>query len=100
MVAQLLVLFGTILALLCGGLIYLVHRALRDMRQLAESALLAGKATSARDLAEAESYAKDTELTRRLSEIADGPAIASVSPPDPVYRTADGHELTVLKPFM
>lgn len=99
-VAQLLVILGMGMLLALGGMLYLVHRTLGDMKELANNALLTSKAVSARDLAEAKEYSADAALSREFTREATGPAIATVEPQQPTYTTPEGVQLKVLKPFL
>lgn len=101
MVAQLVTILALALLLVLAGAFYLVVRTLRDMKELANNALLAGRAQSARDLAEAKEYSADAQLSRDLTREATGPAIATVDPQQPIYKDpVTGTELKVLRPFL
>jgi hypothetical protein len=82
------------------GMLYLLHRSLKDMRSLAEQALLTSKAVSARDLAEAKEYSEDARFSREISKAETGPSIATISQPEETYTTPEGVTLKVLKPFL
>lgn len=100
MVAQLAILGAILLALILAGFFVLIYQAITNLKSIAEQALLASRSVSARDLAEAKEYSADASMSREFAREQAGPAIASVSPEDPVYTTPDGVKLKVLKPFL
>lgn len=98
MVMQLLMLLGMGVLGCLIGLFFLVMRAMAALKLLAEQAILASKATSAQDFAQAREYSEDAAQARAMTKDAAG-GVQDVGPQDPVYTTPDGTQLKVLKPF-
>lgn len=102
-VTQLIVIGFLLMILVVIGLLYFAFTALADMKEIAKAALVASKATSARDLAEAQEYSADAALSRKMTEADNGPAVVNASPlgaTEQTYTTPDGKQLTVLRPFL
>ena len=103
MVAQLVVFGFLLLILIIIGLFYFAFACLAGVKEIAEKALVASKATSARDYAEADAYSADAAMSRELTKADAGPAVVNTTPQNAMeqtYTTPDGKTLTVLRPFL
>jgi hypothetical protein len=89
---------GVFLALV--GMFFLVLRSMAALKSVAEQALLASKAVSSRDLAEAREYSLDAAMSREVAKDETGPAVATFTNRPDTYTTPDGTVLNVIKPFM
>jgi uncharacterized protein YpmB len=99
MVAQLVGLMAMLVFLVVGSCLFLLWKAMQALKNLADNAILAGKAKSATDLAQAKEYSEDAALSRELTRGATGSAIQDLNPPAPEYTTPDGTKLKVILPI-
>ncbi len=99
MVAQVVMLAAMLVFLVVGSCLFMLWKALGALKSLAEQAILAGKAKSSMDLAQAKEYSEDAALSRELTRDATGSAIQDLNPPPPEYTTADGTKLKVILPM-
>lgn len=85
-----------------GALTYCVYAfrcAQRDLKEIATEAILASRANSAEELAQASAYAHQMKLEREAGQAAAPPQPAAKSTGPDTVQLQDGTILNVLRPF-